>query len=787
MWKNYYKVIWRSLLKDRLFTILNVIGLSIGLTCVLLIFLWVENEWGVDRFHVNGTRLYQVMLHSKLPDGIHTQENTPVALGRALANEIPDVEYAASVQQGHINSTISSGQKYIRARRDFVDKDFFRMFSFPLIEGNKDQVLSEKYSVVLSDKLAMKLFNTTRGIIGRTVRWADDQQLFTVTGVFEAPPAISSQQFDLLFSYDFFYQRDTSNENMWENFGPSTYILVKKGADIAHLDNKLTEFLHTKNKDDRLKLSLRKYSDRYLYGQYDNGKLSGGYIRYIRLFSAFAVFILLLACINFINLSTSKAAGRMKEAGIRRVLGAGRRSLVLQYVGESILTTFSSLLIAILFTSILLHPFNAITGKQLSLHNNVFSGLILIGIGLITGLAAGAYPALYLSGFKTTIALTGKISYSWREFWLRKGLVVFQYSLCVLFIVGALVTNEQMKLVQTIDLGYKKDNIISFQNEKNLMEHFHSFIADAENVPGILAVSSINGDLYGGFSNNTETADWEGNTGGSKVIFNSLDIDYGAIELLGMQMEEGRSFSKNYRFDSLSVIVNQAAVKAMDIQGPIGKLFYAWNRTYHIIGVVRDFNFESLYKKVSPCFLVYNPTGGKNVLIKIKGGQEKDAIARIEKTYKKYNLGLPFGFTFMDQDYAVMYRSEEQVSILLRWFTALAITISCLGLFGLATFSVYKKQKEMSIRKVLGASATDIFMLFSQDFLKLILLAVFVSFPLSWWIMNGWLNDFAYRVTIGLNIFLFALLSISLITLITISFQSIKAALVNPVNTLRAE
>jgi len=787
MWKNYYKVIWRSLLKDRLFTILNVMGLSLGLTCVLLIFLWVEKEWRVDRFHVNDKRLYQVMLQLKLPDGIHTQENTPLALGRALGSEIPDVEDAVSVQQGRINSTISSGQKYIRARRDFADKDFFRIFSFSLIEGNKDQVLSEKNSVVLSDKLAMKLFNTTRGIVGRTVRWASDPQLFKVSGVFETPPVNSSQQFDLLFSYEYFYQLDTTNENRWDNYSPSTFILVKKGTNITNLENKLTTFLHTKNKDDGLILSLRKYSDRYLYDRYENGKPSGGRILYVRLFSAIAVFILLLACINFINVSTANAAGRMKDAAIRRILGAGRRVLVLQYLGESVSMAMASLLMAILLTGILIRPFNGLTGMQLTIYGHAFFVPIFVAIGLITGLAAGSYPAFYLSGFKTTNALKEKVSSSWRGPLLRKGLVAFQYSLCVAFIVGVLVIDKQMKLIQTFDPGYKKDNIISFQNEKDLMEHYHSFVSDAENVPGVLAVSSINGDLYGGFSGNTVMAGWEGNSGGSKVVFNGLDIDYGATQLLGMQMAEGRSFSRNYRFDSLSIIVNQEAVKAMDMQDPIGKSFYVWGRTYHIIGVVKDFNFESLYKKVGPCFMVYNRTGGKNVLLKIGSGQERVAISGIEKLYQKYNLGLSFDFTFMDQDYAAMYRSETQVSILLRWFTALAIAISCLGLFGLATFSVHKRQKEMSIRKVVGASATNIFMLFSKDFLKLILLAVVVSFPLSWWVMSSWLNYFAYRVSIGPTIFLVAILSILFITFITISFQALKAALVNPVDALHTE
>ena len=727
------------------------------------------------------------MAHIKLPDGLHTQENTPPALGRAVAVEIPEVEYAVSVQQGRLKSTLSAGEKYIRARRDFADKDFFRIFSSPLIEGSKEQALSGKYSVLLSDQLAISLFNTTHGIVGRTVKWANDQQPFTITGVFKAPPSHSSMKFDLLFSYEFFHQLDTSYENNWANCNPSTYLLVKKGTNISHLEEKMTEFLHTKYKNPGLTLSLRRYADRYLYDKYDNGLPSGGRILYVRLFSAIAVFILLLACINFTNLSTAKAAGRIKDAGIRKVFGAGRNSLVLRYIGESMLIAFLSLFISVMVAGMLLRPFSVITGTELSLPGNASFILTLIGIGFITGLAAGSYPAFYLSGFNTKTAIKGEIMHSWRALWLRKGLVVFQYSLCIIFIVGTLVTYKQISLIQTIDLGYKKDNIICFQNEKNLMETFRSFTSDAERVPGILAISSTNGDLYGGISGNTETANWEGNDERGNVLFNSLDIDYELIGLLGMQMKEGRSFSDNYHFDSLSVIVNQAAIKTMDIQDPIGKSFYVRNRTYHIIGVIKDFHFESLYKKVGPCFMVYNTNVGKNVFVKIQGGQERTALARLEKLYKKYNLGLPLDFTFMDQDYAAMYASEGLVSALLRWFTALALIVSCLGLFGLAAFSAQKRQKEMSIRKVVGASATNILLLFSQGFLKLILLAVLISFPLSWWIMNEWLNNFAYRVRIQPNIFLLTFLSITLITFITIGFQSLKAASVNPAKMLRTE
>ncbi|HVU58133.1 MAG TPA: ABC transporter permease [Puia sp.] len=785
MWKNFCKTLWRSLLKDRQFTFLNLMGLSIGLACTLLIFLWVQDERSVDKFHANDSGLYQVMAHINLPDGIHTQESTPMLLGRSLAKEMPEVEGAVSVQAGRLNSTISAGDKHIRSFRWFADKDLFRLFSFRLLEGNKDGVLADKYSVVLSDKLAMKLFNSTH-VTGKTVQWADDPQLFTVTGVFQSPGANSSMHFDLLFSYEFYYQQDTANANNWANSNPSTYLLVKEGTKIPGMEKKLTAFLHAKYSGSPLTLSLRKYSDRYLHGQYENGVAVGGRIRYVRLFSIIGVFILLMACINFMNLSTAKAAGRMKQAGIKKVLGAGRGLLVLQYMGESMLLSFLSLIIALGLVAVLLSPFNVLTGKQMALPMDVPFFATLAGIGFITGLLAGCYPAFYLSGGKSFLILKGKFSQPWKELLVRKGLVVFQYSLCVLFIVAVLVVGKQVSLIQNIDLGYKKDNIIAFQNEKHLMENFRAFAADVSAAPGVQAISSFNADMYGSSSGSTEKADWEGNVAGAKVQFTALDVDYGLIELLGMKMAEGRSFSRNFGSDSLSIIVNQAAVEAMGMKNPIGKSFDVWGGKYHIVGVVKDFHFESLYEKVKPCFMRCNPSG-RNVLVKIEGGKERETIAQLDKLYKRYNLGLPFEFTFMDQDYAAMYASEEHVSVLLRWFTVLAIVISSLGLFGLAAFSAQKRQKEMSIRKVVGASAGDLALVFSMDFLKLVLIAVSISFPLSWWAMNDWLHNFSYRVDIGVNVFAVAFLAILLITLVTIGFQSMKAALVNPATSLRGE
>jgi putative ABC transport system permease protein len=785
MLNNYFKTTWRSLLKDRQFTILNLVGLSVALTCVLLIWLWVNDEISVDKFHENNSRLYQVLAHIKLPDGIHTQENTPYLLSRALAREKPEVEDATCLQKAYVTGVLSSGEKHIKTTKYFADKDFFNLFSFHLVEGNKNDVFADKYSIVLSDKMAKKLFSTTKNIIGKTVQWENDPKLFKVSGIFEEPSSSSSLKFDALFTYQLFFENDPDTQD-WANGNPYTFLLLKKGTDAKQFENKLTDFLHAKYNNSPLKLSLRKFSDRYLYDKYENGIQSGGRIGYVKLFSIIAIFILLIACINFMNLSTAKAARRLKEAGIKKILGAERSSLIFQYISESMLMAFASLIISLLLVILLLPQFNNITGKQLSLHFSISFSLIIVCIGFFTGLLAGSYPAFYLSGFQPMTALKGKLKSSISELWLRKGLVVFQYTLSVMFIIAVIVIYKQMNLIQTINLGYNKDNIISFNNEKKLNDNFDAFITDVKNIPGVAAASSINGDMYGNSSGSTEHANWDGNISGQKIMMTDLDIDYGLIELLGMKMKEGRSFSKNFATDSLGIILNETAVNAMGIKNPVGKSFTVWERKYHIIGVAKDFHFESLYENVKPCFIRLNKAGG-NILVKISSGNERNAIAKLNAVYKTYNPGLPFEFSFLDKDYEAMYISEERESILFRWFAGLAIIISCLGLFGLAVFSAQKRQKEISIRKVVGASTGSIATLLSRDFMKLILIAVLISFPLSYLAMSMWLNSFAYRVHIGAGIFLITFVLIIFITLATISFQSIKAALANPVKNLRAE
>ena len=799
MIKHFFKIIWRNFVRDRQFSFLNLLGLSTGLACAILIYLWVNDELHIDKFNEKDSRLFQVIKTSPNADGtIHTHETTPSLLAQSMANEIPEVEYAVSVRPEDIMGIVSAGDKHIKARPQFVDKDYFNVFSLRLIEGNKDKVLTDKHGILLSDKLALKLFNTTEDIIGRTVSWDHGDELngtYIVSGIFEAPPSNATAQFDLIFSYSLYFEtyKDRYGLTLWYSNSAHTYLILKKGTNLKHFNEKIRDFSKTKFKaahgPEGLKwegiIFLQRYSDKYLYNRYENGKVAGGRIEYVRLFFIIAVFILVIACINFMNLSTAKATSRMKEVGIKKVVGAHRGMLILQYMAESMLMAFLSLFIAILLVSLFLPQFSKITGKDLTLDFQTNLVLPAINITLITGLIAGSYPALYLSGFKPALVLKGKLSASAGESWMRKGLVVFQFAISVILIVSVLVVYKQTEFIQSKNLGYSKDNIIQFTSEGKLRQGLSTFLNEVKKIPGVVNASSMDGDMLGQHSGGGGI-NWPGKLPGHGIEFSGLDVDYDLMETLELTMAEGRPFSREFGSDSSKVIFNEAAIAAMGLKNPVGKIVEMWGNKKQIIGVVKNFHFESLYNKLGPFFFRYSENNG-NVLIKIKAGMERETLAQLEKFYKNYNMGLPLEYKFMDEDYQNLYASEERVAALSRYFAGIAILISCLGLFGLAAFTAQRRQKEIGIRKVVGATVSNVVVLLSKDFLKLVLIAVLIAFPLAWWMMNKWLHDFEYRIGIGVDVFLIAGVSVILITVLTIIFQALKAAIANPVNSLRTE
>lgn len=786
---NYFKIAWRNLVKDRRFALLNLIGLSTGLACALLIYIWVNDELSMDRFHKKDATLYQVMENRIQASGIWTARSSCVPMPDALAKEMPEVEYATlTTSSGDVTLSVNN-EKNIKTKGKYAGKDFFNMFSYDLLEGNADQVLTDKNSIVLSDEMAMKLFGSIQNVIGKTVQLQHEQQ-YMVAGIFKAPGMHSSDQFDFVLPAMAMNEL-VENKDSWGNTGNNTFVTLKPGTDPAKFNAKIADFIkrQTNNEITYRTPFIQQYSTIYLHGRYENGIQVGGRIDYVRLFSLIAIFILVIACINFMNLSTAKASGRAKEVGIKKAMGAGRGALVMQFLGESMLMAFTALFLAIVLVYISLSAFNGITGKQLSLsHIDTTLMLSVVGITLLTGLLAGSYPALYLSAFKPAMVLKGKLKGSTGELVIRKGLVVFQFTLSIVLIIAVLVIYRQISFIQTKDLGYDKDHIITFFKEGKLKggQLPETFLAEARNIPGVVSASSMGHSLTG-HSSGTSGVKWNGKDLNDKTEFETIPVDYDLLKTLNIKIKEGRDFSRNFGSDTSMIIFNEAGIKFMGMKDPIGKQVELWGTNMQIGGVVKDFHFQSLHEKVKPMFFILAPAETYRFMVKVQTGKEKTAIAKLQQLYKQFNPDFSFDYKFLDQNYQTIYTAENQVSLLSRYFAGLAILISCLGLFGLAAFTAQRRNKEIGIRKVLGATVGTIVVMLSKEFLKLVGIAMLIAFPLAGWMTSQWLKGFAYSIHLGPGVFIAAGVAIVAITFMTISFQSVKAALADPVKSLKSE
>lgn len=784
MLKNYFKIAWRSLLKDKQFTVLNVLGLSAGLACSLLIFLWVSDELSYDRFFANDERLYKLMEIRNYNGEIAANEESSGRLSETVKKTFPEVEYAAAIAPARWfpQNTLSVNEKNIKANGQYAEKDYFNIFSFQLIEGNKSSVLADKSAIVLSDELAMKLFGTTGNILGKPVRFDHDTS-FYVSGIFKKMPANSSQQFDFVLSFDYFKTvKDWAAH--WNGLGPQNFVLLKKGTDIHHFNKKVEDIITANTGDTTRKVMAKRFSDGYLYNQYDNNAQAGARIEYVNLFMALAVFILLIACINFMNLSTAKATRRLKEIGVKKVVGASRRQLIFQFLTESLLLTVFSMIIAIAIASVLLPEFNRLTGKSISLH---FTGEMVSAVALIaviTGLLAGSYPALYISGFKPLAILKDKLHASTAELLSRKGLVVFQFTLSAVLIVAVSVIYQQVQFIRNMNLGYNKENIVRFTAEGNIQHKQEAFLAEMQQVKGVANASYTFHNIVG--RKYSDRLDWPGKDPDRVVYFEVFGVSHHFIETMGMQLKAGRGFSKDFGMDSLNIVINEAAVKVIGLKDPVGATVRFHGTDRHIIGVVSDFHFESMHEAIKPVFM-HLQKGEGTIVARIDRDNQQRTLAAIESLYKKYNPGFPFTFNFLNEAYQRQYETETRTATLSGYFAGLAILISCLGLFGLAAFTAQKRQKEIGIRKVLGASVASISAMLSKDFLKLIGIALLIAFPAAWWMMHNWLQGYAYRISLTAVTFLAAGALVLLITVIAIGFQTIKAAIANPVKSLRSE
>eukprot|EP01133_Synstelium_polycarpum_P003002 gene3002-3450_t len=770
---------------------INLIGLSAGLSCAVLIYLWVNDEVRIDKFHAKGERLYQIMENEVTTEGVHTVDGTSAILSEALLKEMPEVEDAVTASPSawlKESKVLPKGSTPIKAGGKFAGKNFFKVFSYPLLTGNPSTVLSGKTDVVVSEDLARKLYHSTE-VIGKDFTWSnsemDQVNHAQISGVFKNTPANSSDQFDFLVSLESFFQ--TAPQYLrWSNRGPNTFVILKKGASAAQFNAKLKGFMKGKGEHHR-ELFSRPFADGYLYSRYENGVQAGGRIAYVKLFSLIAIFILLIACINFMNLSTARASRRMKEVGVKKVLGAHRSDLVIQYLTESLFLAILSLFVALLCVELILPAFNRLTDKSLILHFDLKLSMALLGITLFTGLVSGSYPALYLSGFKPVFALKGRLRASFGEMLIRKGLVVFQFALSVMLIVAVLVIYKQVQFVQTQDQGYQKDNVISLPAEGKLAGNVGAFLAEVKRLPGVLNASGMNRNLLGDLQSTNGEFSWEGRDPKEPIKFQTAGINSGLIETLGMKMSAGRSFSEKFGSDSSKIIINESGIKVMRLKDPIGKKFILWGKELEIVGVLKDFHFESLHEAVKPMFMLFDAKHTNKVMIRLEGGKIKETIAALQNFYEHFNPGYNFDYHFLDQDFQAQYIAENRVSALSRYFAILAIVISCLGLFGLAAFTAERRVKEVGIRKVLGATEMNILYLLSKDFTRPVLIAIVIALPISYIASRDWLSTFAYRIDLPLWYFAAAGLLVLGVAWLTVSVQALKAAAAEPVKSLKSE
>jgi len=788
MLKHNIKLAFRNFKKDKNTFLINLIGLSTGLACAIFIFMWVNDEISVDKFHKNDAQLFRIFSNYDENGQISTETVLPTVLAKALQEDIPEIRESASYSEPFDYSGLTSNGIYLDAKGRYVTDNFFKIFSFEMMEGNAEKLFPNKNGIVISESLANKFYKTTENVLGKVITYKSEKGEkveAVISGIFKDVPKKSSLQFDYLLSNDFFVE-SINQEIIWYNYISEIYVLLEKGITKEMLDPKIANFLATKSRNDEDVLWAQQFSQQYLHGDYKNGEVVGGRITYVRLFSIIALFILLIACINFMNLSTANATKKFKEIGVKKTIGADRQTLVFQYLGESLMLSFLSLGIALGLIYFFLPQFNLITGKELALN---FSGTMLLSIfaiTLFTGIISGSYPAFYLSSFKPARIFKGNVKNSWGELWARKGLVVFQFSISIILIVSVLVVYKQIEFIQNKKLGFNKNNVVHFKFDKTESVNQDIFINEIKNLPTVINASSMWGSLVNDVSDTNGSFDWDGKNPDYNPTFHFVDVNYDMLEMLDVKMVQGRTFSKKYNNENTKIILNEKGAEIIGLENPVGKTFNLWGTDFEIIGVAQNFNFESLYKSIQPFFFrMLNKDDADKIMVKIQAGKEQNTLAQLETMYKKIHPSIPFEYQFLDTDYQRLYESEQRVAVLSKYFAGFAILLSCLGLFGLAAFTAQRRIKEISIRKVLGAKPLSIVRLLTLDFTKMVLLGIFVGLPISYFITKKWLEEFIFHIDLSLWFFLFAGVTVLVIAWITVSLQTVKAANVNPVNNLK--
>jgi ABC-type antimicrobial peptide transport system permease subunit len=734
--------------------------------------------------------LYKVYEREYYSTHIDGNYDTPGLLAYELKKLIPEVEDAAMMQEENDHNALQAGNKILKVEGSAVSASLLKMFTYPLLEGDPNTALASVTSIAISEKTALQFFGSIQEAMGKTIRF-DNRKDFMVTGVFANLPATASRKFDYLVSWES-WVADHLWTKQWDNSGPLTFVLLRKDANATLVDKKIAHFLDNYNKDQsaayHIELGLQKFDEVYLHSQFKEGKVSGGRIEYVYLFSIVAIFIVVIACINFMNLTTARSVKRAKEVGVRKSVGAFRSVLITQFISESLVLTAIAVVIALLLMALLLPVFNQLTQLQIDLRLVQGSFWIKVGIlTLVTGLLAGLYPAFYLSSFNPVKVLKGTTKLTTGAVWFRKGLVVFQFVLSIVLVIGTIVVSRQINFIRNKNLGYDRDNLVYIPIEGELFKKYTLFKEEALRMPGIQNISQVS-DNPSNMDAQTKGVDWEGRDPGTMISFEQPVVGYDFVRTMKLQLTEGRDFSKDYPTDADAYVINETAAHKIGYTKAVGRWLVKNGRKGYIIGVLKDFHFRSLHEQINPMIVQVREAGGYgNILVRIQSGKTRETMAGIESLCRKLNPAFPFTYSFSDQEFQKLYQSEQIAGDLSTIFAVLAILISCLGLLGLVMFTAEQRTKEIGIRKVLGASVAGIVRLMTADFIKLVLIAIVVAIPIAWWAMNQWLNDYAYKTSIGWWTFVLAGGVAILIALGTISFHAIKAALANPVVSLKNE
>ncbi len=804
MFRNYFKTAWRNIKKNKLFSAINILGLSIGIALCFIIMLYVQNELSYDRFNTNADKIARIAFDANMGGGKIFETSVMAPVAETIKKDFPEVLDATRLAPFGTPKMMVKDKLFKDDQFALVDSNFFSIFTLPLIEGDAKTALLQPNTIVLSEKTAKKYFGNDDAI-GKTIVYTNNNnQLFKVTGVMKDVPSNSHFHFDMFGSM---VGWDQAKSDSWMYGSFFTYLLLKPGTDYAKMEARFPDMVKKymgpqvqqamgmslsqfETKGNSLGFTLQPLTSIHLHSSSVTDLEPGGNATYVYMFGGIALFMLIVACINFINLSTASASKRAKEVGVRKVAGSDRFQLIRQFLSESMMIAMIALIIAFVLIQLALPAFNNLSGKELTF--DIKPILAFFALGILVGLIAGIYPAFYLSSFKPIAVLKGKFTSSKSSFGLRSSLVVFQFFISVGLIIGTIVVYQQMKFIQNTNLGYDKTQLITIPNSWALGKNEQVYKQELLKDPRIVNATTSWYKPAGPTNNNNALAYPQGN---DNLVMTSIEykVDENYIPTMGMQMLTGRNFSKAFTTDSLGIILNETAAKSLGfgVMNAVGKTVIRENSdrgtnvSFHVIGVVKNFNFKSLHETISPLVIVLEPEGG--LIFKIKTADVNGLLTTMKTKWDAYNTGEPFTYSFMDDLYNKTYSAEQKTGSILNIFSILTIFVACLGLFGLATYTAEQRTKEIGIRKVLGASVTQLTQMLSKEFLKLVLIASLIAFPAAWWAMNKWLQSFAYRINISWWVFAVAGFTALFIALVTVSFQAIKAAIVNPVKSLRTE